>query len=54
MPPQQIIVAMNHTTNASSRRIPAEGEANNGCFWGFPKELLEFLHGLVGISVEEA
>jgi hypothetical protein len=54
MPPQQIIVAMNHNANISSRRIPAEGEANNGCFWGFPKELLEFLHGLVGVSVEEA
>ena len=49
MPPQQIIVAMSHGTNTSRRKTP---EGNPGCFWGFPKELLEFLHGLVGIKVE--
>ena len=50
MPPQQIIVAMNHNSNSSSRRgLP---NAGNGCFWGFERPLLEFLHSLVGIKVE--
>jgi len=49
MPPQQIIVALSHGTNTSRRKTP---EGNPGCFWGFPKELLEFLHGLVGVKVE--
>ncbi len=52
MPPQQIIVAMNHNSNSSTRRgLP---NAGNGCFWGFERPLLEFLHGLVGIKVEAA
>ena len=50
MPPQQIIVALSHNANVGDRKMPAAG---NGCFWGFPKPLLEFLHGLVGIKVEE-
>jgi len=50
MPPQQIIVALSHNENVGDRKMPAAG---NGCFWGFPKPLLEFLHGLVGIKVEE-
>ena len=50
MPPQQIIVALSHNANVGDRSMPAAG---NGCFWGFPKPLLEFLHGLVGIKVEE-
>ena len=49
MPPQQIIVALSHGTNTSRRKTP-EGES--GCFWGFPRELIEFLHGLVGVKVE--
>lgn len=49
MPPQQIIVALSHGTNTSRRKTP---EGNPGCFWGFPKELLEFLHGLIGIKVD--
>jgi len=49
MPPQQIIVAMTHGTNTSRRKVP---EGKVGCFWGFPRELLEFLHGLVGVKVE--
>lgn len=51
MPPQQIIVALTHRTNTSRRAIP---EGKPGCFWGFPRELLEFLHGLVGVKVEAA
>ena len=47
--PQQIIVAMTHGKNASSRRFP-EGPAS--CFWGFPKEFLVFLHRLAGIEVD--
>jgi hypothetical protein len=50
MPPQQIVVALTHGNNLSSRTMP---NAGNGCFWGFSKPLLEFLHGLVGIKVEE-
>jgi hypothetical protein len=49
MPPQQIIVALSHGTNTSRRKTP-EGEP--GCFWGFPRELIMFLHGLVGVKVE--
>jgi hypothetical protein len=50
MPPQQILVALTHGKNLSSRGMP---NAGNGCFWGFSKPLLEFLHGIVGIKVEE-
>lgn len=53
MPPQQIIVALTHKENSTSRRIPG-AEGGTGCFWGFPKELLVFLHGLAGVQVEEA
>jgi hypothetical protein len=49
--PQQIIVAFTHNKNTSSRRLPGEG---NGCFWGFPREFLAFIHGLAGIQVEWA
>jgi len=49
--PQQIIVAMSHGKNASSRRIPPAG--NPSCFWGFPKEFLIFLHKLAGVDIEE-
>jgi hypothetical protein len=50
IPPQQIIVALSHGTNLTSRKMP---EASPGCFWGFSRQLLEFLHGLVGVKVEE-
>ena len=49
LPPQQMIVALNHGQNISQRKIP-DGEPN--CFWGFPLPLLEFLHGLVGIKID--
>lgn len=49
LPPQQIIVAMTHGSNASSRRVP---EGKISCFWGFPPEFLKFLHGLAGVEVE--
>jgi hypothetical protein len=52
MPPQQIIVAFSHNENKSSRRIPPS-EQPPGCFWGFPKEYLLFIHGLAGVKVEE-
>lgn len=51
--PQQIIVAMSHNKNASSRRIPPGPSGQPSCFWGFPKEFLIFLHGLAGIGIEE-
>jgi hypothetical protein len=50
IPPQQIIVAFRHGDNVSSRRVP---DTTPGCFWGFPKEFLVFVHGLVGVSLEE-
>jgi hypothetical protein len=47
IPPQQIIVAFTHGKNVSSRRVPSDADVKPGCFWGFPKEFLEFIHGLV-------
>jgi hypothetical protein len=52
IPPQQIIVALSHKNNSSGRRIPGN-DSRPGCFWGWPKELIIFLHGLVGVKVEE-
>lgn len=52
VPPQQIIVAFSHGKNTSSRRIP-DGDVKPGCFWGFPKDFLVFVHGLAGINVVE-
>lgn len=52
MPPQQILVAFSHEDNSSGRRIPG-GDAKPGCFWGFPKEYLVWIHKLVGVDVEE-
>jgi hypothetical protein len=50
IPPQQIIVALSHQTNISSRRVPAD--AKPGCFWGFSPEFMKFLHGLAGVEIE--
>ena len=52
IPPQQIIVAFSHGQNVSSRRVPKGDGVTPGCFWGFPKEFLEYIHGLVGIKVQ--
>jgi hypothetical protein len=52
IPPQQIIVAFSHGQNQSSRRIPPTDQ-KPACFWGFPKEYLIFIHGLVGVQIEE-
>lgn len=54
LPPQQIIVAFSHGKNVSSRRVPSGADVKPGCFWGFPKEFLEFIHGLVGVKVVSA
>jgi hypothetical protein len=54
IPPQQIIVAFSHGKNVSSRRIPKGDGVSPGCFWGFPKEFLEFIHKLAGIRVTSA
>lgn len=51
MPPQQIIVAFSHGENQTTRRIPADQPPS--CFWGFPKEYLVFIHGLVGVTLEK-
>lgn len=53
IPPQQIIVAFSHKKNISGRRIPA-ADAKPGCFWGFPKEFLIYIHKLAGIEVEDS
>jgi hypothetical protein len=52
LPPQQMIVAFSHKKNISGRRIPAD-DAKPGCFWGFPKEFLIYIHKLAGVEVEE-
>jgi hypothetical protein len=49
IPPQQIIVAFTHGTNQSSRSVPSDAPVS--CFWGFPKEYLQFIHGLANVSV---
>jgi len=51
IPPQQIIVAFSHGKNISSRRIPSAENISPSCFWGFPKEYLQFIHALAGINV---
>ena len=53
IPPQQIIVSFSHGKNTSSRRIPSNDDVKPGCFWGFPKEYLLFVHKLAGVSVVE-
>jgi len=50
IPPQQILVALNHGKNTSNRVIA--GRAQTGCFWGWDKQLITWLHGLVGVQVE--
>jgi hypothetical protein len=51
MMPQHIIVSFCHGTNSSSRRIPPS-DVKPACFWGFPREFLEFIHKLAGVDVE--
>jgi hypothetical protein len=51
IPPQQIVVALNHGTNTSGRVIA--GRAQTGCFWGWDKQFIVWLHGLVGVQVED-
>lgn len=53
IPPQQILVAFSHQGNSSGRRIPIPKDMKPGCFWGFPKEYLVWIHKLAGIEVEE-
>ena len=50
IPPQQILVALNHGTNTSGRVIA--GRAQTGCFWGWDQRFIVWLHGLVGVQVE--
>jgi hypothetical protein len=52
MPPQQVIVAFSHGTNASDRRVPPATTKEVACFWGFPKEYLVFIHKLAGVELE--
>jgi hypothetical protein len=50
IPPQQILVALNHGTNTSGRVIAGRGET--GCFWGWDQRFITWLHGLIGVQVE--
>lgn len=50
IPPQQILVALNHGTNTSGRVIAGRGQT--GCFWGWDKRFITWLHGLIGVQVE--
>lgn len=50
IPPQQVLVALNHGKNTSNRVIA--GRAQTGCFWGWDKQFITWLHGLVGVQVE--
>jgi hypothetical protein len=50
IPPQQVLVALNHGKNTSSRIIA--GRAQTGCFWGWDKQFITWVHGLVGVQVE--
>jgi len=50
IPPQQVLVALNHGKNTSSRVIA--GRAQTGCFWNWDKQFITWLHGLVGVQVE--
>lgn len=52
LPPQQVIVAFSHSKNTSGRRVPS-GDIKPGCFWGFPKEYLIYIHRIVGMEIEE-
>jgi len=52
IPPQQILVALNHGTNTSGRVIAGRGQT--GCFWGWDKQFIVWLHGLVGVEVESS
>jgi glycosyltransferase involved in cell wall biosynthesis len=52
LPPQQVIVAFTHTKNTSGRHVPS-GDIKPGCFWGFPKEYLIYIHRIVGMEIEE-
>ena len=52
IPPQQIVVALNHGTNTSGRVIA--GRAQTGCFWGWDQHFITWLHGLIGVQVESS
>jgi hypothetical protein len=52
IPPQQILVALNHGTNTSTRVIA--GRAQTGCFWGWDKQFIIWLHSLVGVQVDDS
>jgi hypothetical protein len=53
IPPQQIIVAFSHGGNSTSRQVPNISKPN-GCFWGFPPPYLRFVHGLIGVEIENS
>ena len=52
IPPQQVIVAFTHAGNIRKDIGITDKNSKPSCFWGFPREYLEFIHGLAGIKVE--
>jgi hypothetical protein len=52
IPPVGVIVSFIHKGNTSSRRVPADQEAN-GCHYGFKDEYFTYLH-TIGMDVEAA
>lgn len=51
IPPQQVLVALSHGKNTSSRKLA--GRAQTGCFWGWAPEMIIWLHKLAGVEVED-
>jgi glycosyltransferase involved in cell wall biosynthesis len=49
IPPMGIIVSFIHTANSSSRRVPAETEAN-GCHYGFSDDYFRYIHMIGGVD----
>jgi hypothetical protein len=50
IPPKDVIVSFIHTSNSSSRRIPA-GEEPNGCHYGFSNEFFKYVHSIGGAAI---
>jgi hypothetical protein len=53
---RDISSASGGNSSSKGRDISSTSSASggNGCFWGFPREFLAFIHGLAGIQVEWA
>jgi hypothetical protein len=52
IPPGGVIVSFIHSSNASSRRIPA-AQSPNGCHYGFSNEFFRYLHENFGETADD-